>query len=660
MDHSMNKILIANRGEIAVRIIRTCQQLNIGTVAIYSDADRDALHVAMADQALHIGPAAPEQSYLDPQRVLDAALSSGAQAIHPGYGFLSENADFAARVIAAGLLWIGPPVAAMQTMASKIKARELASEQQVPVLPAYILEQEPTQPDLEAIGQLGLPLLLKASAGGGGIGMREVHDLADLPVALEEARAQALRQFGSAELLIERLLTGARHVEVQVLGDQHGKLLHFHDRDCSLQRRRQKLIEEAPAPGLLDTLRQQLHAAALRLARAVDYQGLGTVEFLVSGDEFFLLEMNTRLQVEHGVTEAVCNVDLVELQIRIAGGEALALEQSAVVATGHAIEARIYAEEPAKNFTPASGEVLSFSCTQQEHLRLDTGIASGSKVGHHYDGLLCKLISRGDNRAAATARLEASLRELCITGVSTNQRLLRALLRSSTWQNVAMHTACVEQQINDLLADSALTHAERDCALVAATLWQFREHPPSADHVAWPGAFKLSRNAGWLCEDIHQDLEWQWLSATEFGFTQLQQPVRLLQHKGGNSKELLIELNGSRRLFRFEQSATRLWVWEAELGAVMLTDEPVVGGPNVSVSGDCSSPGPGLVLRLLVEPGLWVEPGTPLVVLESMKMENTLCANRAGQVSTIVVAVGELVASGQHLIAIDTTAEQPA
>ena len=647
----MQKILIANRGEIAVRIMRTCQGMGIHSVAVYSDADRGAQHTLIADEALYIGPSPVDQSYLNQHSVLAAALQCGATGIHPGYGFLSENAEFARAVIQAGLLWIGPPAAAMEIMASKIRARELAVEHAVPVLPGCTLSDESGTSELARVADIGFPVLLKASAGGGGIGMREVHTADDLPQALLEARAQAMRQFGSGELVVERLLSGARHVEVQIVGDQQGNLLHLFERDCSIQRRRQKLLEEAPAPNLSASMRESLHDAALRLARAVDYHGVGTVEFLVDGDEFFLLEMNTRLQVEHPVTEAICDLDLVRLQLDIASGCALDIKQQDVQLLGHAIEARVYAEDPAANFAPATGTVLACGFGDIEGVRIDSGVSTGSTVGHFYDGLLCKVIAHGDDREQATGRLQRALRELQLSGLQSNQKLLLAVLDSSCWRNTEHHIGALEQRLGTWLEAARPDDDEVQLTLIAATIGAFERQRPVADKVAWPGAYHLSRSTHWTIAGAEYGLEWRWQPGNEYVFPAISTRARVVQALAGNDSILVLEIAGRRLVFQLHEQDESLWLWSSITGAVRLIPaRPANTGAKDSADGLCRTPGPGQVLKVLVSAGQPVVAGEGLVVLESMKMESTLTASVAGQVQAIFVQEGDLVESGQVLV----------
>jgi acetyl/propionyl-CoA carboxylase alpha subunit len=653
----MRKILVANRGEIAVRIIDTCRKMNIRSVAVYSDADRSALHVQLADEAVCIGPAPAAESYLNQARVLQAAAKSRADGIHPGYGFLSENAEFARAVQARGLIWIGPTPAAMEAMASKVRAREIALAHAVPVPGAASLDAS-QQPDMATIAALGFPLLVKASAGGGGIGMRVVNAADELEAALAEARTQAQRQFGDASLLIERLLANARHVEVQVVGDQHGNLLQLFDRDCSLQRRRQKLVEEAPAPGLSESLRAELHSAALRLAAAVDYQGVGTVEFLVQGERFFLLEMNTRLQVEHPVTEAILGLDLVQMQIDIASGHPLALTQAGIIPRGHAIEARIYAEDPRRQFAPASGAVSALDYARTPHCRVDTGMCAGSVVSHHYDGLMCKVIASGADRASAVRGLRNALDGLHIAGPDTNQRFLQVLLQDSAWLEGAMYTTLVEENLPSLLSLSEIPPQHVEAALMAATVWQFLRQPPDADKAPWPGGFQYQRVGHWQVNGEKHSVNWRWAGRASFQFFDPDHIVRLASSSAADGKILELECDGFLRRYRFHAEGDSVNVHEPSIGAISLlhchsdsqrerTQDPT----------RCASAGPGLVLDILVEPGQTIAAGDALLVIESMKMETTLSAGCSGQVQTISTQAGAVVETGQLLVTIAPATE---
>ncbi len=646
----MNKVLIANRGEIAVRVIRTCRKLGITTVAVYSEADRDALHVSMADEAVLIGPAAIQNSYMNSAAILTAAQTSGADAIHPGYGFLSEQAEFAESVIAADINWIGPPPAAMRAMASKISARTIAAEDGVPLLPAVHLASNEAIDEASLLQDVGLPLLVKSSAGGGGIGMREVHSADELSAVIASAREQAQRQFGSGDLVIEKLLLSARHIEVQVVADEHGQHRHLFERDCSAQRRRQKILEEAPAPGLSASLREALYAAALNLSRAVNYTGVGTVEFLVQDEQFYLLEMNTRLQVEHGVTEAITGLDLVELQLQLAAGDALDWQQDEIMCSGHAIQARVYAEDPAADFLPQTGTILELQIPSLEAIRLDSGIERGSHISHHYDGLLFKLISHGHHRQQATDILDRALRQNCLAGLQTNMPLLTAILASQQWRE-QLHIRAVETSLQQWLTSSAVSHEQQKTLAAIATIADFVAEPPPADQRFWPGAEHIARSASWQIFDDSVETEWRWLSEIEFSVAEPELLIRLID--ASTPYHLVLELNSERSAWQVTRQEDSLWLWSRELGNQRLqaiADQD--SGPGHGEQNHCLAAGPGLVLKQLVQPGQAVEAGEALIILESMKMESSVSAPRDGTISEISVAEGDMVSAGQLLISL--------
>jgi acetyl-CoA carboxylase biotin carboxylase subunit len=464
------KILIANRGEIAVRIIRACRELGIACVAVFSEADRRALHVRLADQAVPIGPSPASQSYLSPERIIEAAQETGAQAIHPGYGFLAENAKFARQVDQAGLTFIGPPSAAIEAMGDKAAARERMIVHGVPVVPGYQGSDDDRRLHQEA-SRIGFPLLIKPAAGGGGKGMRVVAAAADMQEALDAARREARHAFGDQRLILERYISRARHIEFQILADAHGKILHLFERECSVQRRHQKIIEESPSSFLNAELRQRMGSAAVEAARAAGYQNAGTIEFIVDPDrrEFYFLEMNTRLQVEHPVTELVTGLDLVKWQIRIACGEALPYTQDELSQRGHAIESRLYAEDPANNFLPATGPLLGFVEPAGPGIRFDSGFTSGDEVSIHYDPLLAKLIVWAENRPAAIQKMLYALRETVLLGVTHNGQFLQDIINSPDFQKGEVYNTWVEEVFEDwqppqcelpveVLAAAALTH----------------------------------------------------------------------------------------------------------------------------------------------------------------------------------------------------------
>jgi len=454
MGRSFSKILVANRGEIAVRIIRACREMGITSVAVYSDADNGAMHVRMADEAVHIGPAPALESYLSIATIVEAALRSGAEAIHPGYGFLSENAAFAEAVEAAGLVFIGPSPAAMRAMGDKAAARAAMEAAGVPVVPGYhgLPGSPPSDEELaDAASRIGYPLLVKATAGGGGRGMRVVAAASGLAEGLAAARREALHAFGDGTLFVERYIARAHHVEIQVLGDSHGNLVHLFERECSVQRRHQKIIEESPSALLDEELRSRMGEAAVRAAKAAGYSNAGTVEFIVDPATrgFYFLEMNTRLQVEHPVTESVTGLDLVRWQIRIAEGEALPFKQEDLRSRGHAIECRLYAEDPSRGFLPTGGRLLRFAPPSGPGIRVDSGFAEGDTVGLHYDPLLAKIIAYAEDRPTALARMRQALRRMAVLGIVTNWEFLRELLDEPDFEEGRVHTTWIEERLAD-------------------------------------------------------------------------------------------------------------------------------------------------------------------------------------------------------------------
>src|SRR5215203_824014 len=492
---TFDTVLVANRGEIAVRVIRTLREMGIRSVAVFSDADAGARHVAEADVAVGIGPAAARQSYLNIDAVVAAAKRTGAQAVHPGYGFLSENAQFAAALQDAGIVFIGPPTAAIQTMGDKIAAKSAVSAFGVPVVPGV---SRPGLTDADLIAgadEVGYPVLVKPSAGGGGKGMRVVHRAADLPAALVSARREAAAAFGDDTLFLERFVLNPRHIEVQVLADGYGNVVHFGERECSLQRRHQKVIEEAPSPLLDAVTRARIGAAACDTARSVDYTGAGTVEFIVSADrpdEFFFMEMNTRLQVEHPVTEMVTGIDLVELQVRIAAGEKLPIGQDDITMTGHAIEARVYAEDPARGFLPTGGDVLDVAEPEGPGIRVDSGLASGTVIGSEYDPMLAKVIAHGDDRQAALRALDRALAGTAVLGVATNIEFLRFLLADPDVAAGRLDTGLLDRRTPEFIP------AEHgDDELIAAAAYKWLRAWPARVRDLWavPSGWRMGERA---------------------------------------------------------------------------------------------------------------------------------------------------------------------
>ena len=481
----IRRVLVANRGEIAVRVIRACQELGLESVAVYSDADRRSRHVTLADHAEFIGPAPPLESYLSVSHIVDAARRSGADAIHPGYGFLSENEDLAAACEASGLVFVGPPAAVIARMGSKIDARQRMAAAGVPVVPGESPVDQSDEGVAEAVRRVGYPALVKASAGGGGKGMRRVESAADLSGSIQGARREALSAFGDGTLYVERLIAAPRHVEVQIIADAHGSVVHLYERECSIQRRHQKVIEETPSPVLTAELRARITDAAVRAARAAEYRNAGTIEFLVEppGADgrmlFYFLEMNTRLQVEHPITEAVVGIDLVQAQLRVAAGEPLPWTQTSLAQRGHSVEARIYAESPARGFLPQAGPLLLYRAPHRPGVRIDSGVAEGDEISVHYDPLIAKVVAAAETRHGAIARLAAALRDFPILGIETNLPFVLAVLGHERFLRGEVDTAFLDSSADALVAASL---AQEPPAAVIAAFHAHAASPSASDH----------------------------------------------------------------------------------------------------------------------------------------------------------------------------------
>ncbi|MFB6581282.1 biotin carboxylase N-terminal domain-containing protein [Streptomyces sp. NPDC056402] len=625
---NLTSLLVANRGEIAVRIFRTARALGLATVAVHSDPDADALHVRDADAAVRLPGAAPADTYLRGDLIIKAALAAGADAVHPGYGFLSENADFAREVLAAGLTWIGPPPEAIEAMASKTRAKELMRTAGVPLL-------DPVDP--AAATPADLPLLLKAAAGGGGRGMRVVRDLDQLKEALDAASAEARSAFGDGEVFAEPYVERGRHVEVQILADTHGTVWALGTRDCSLQRRHQKVIEEAPAPGLPAGLRESLHTAAVAAARAVSYEGAGTVEFLVTADgRPYFLEMNTRLQVEHPVTEAVFDLDLVALQLRVAEGEAL--PPAPPQPTGHAVEARLYAEDPAQDWRPQTGVLHTLAIPGA--IRVDTGFTDGDTVGIHYDPMLAKVVAHAPTRAGAVRALAAALAGARIHGLTTNRELLVGSLRHPDFAAGQLDTGFYDRHL-DTLTGSA---PDATPAALAAAL---AEAAPGTD------APLAARLGGWRNVRSQPQTRRYTVAGTEYEvqYHPVNQPgVRVLSVE---RHLVTLEVDGIRRTFHVKRNSNNTEVYvDSALGAHTLIPVPRFPDPQDRTEpGSLLAPMPGTVVRIAegAAPGSPVTAGQPLLWLEAMKMEHRILAPASGTLTALHVATGQQVEFGALL-----------
>ena len=666
------KILIANRGEIACRVIRTARRLGIRTVAVYSDADAAALHVSMADEAVNIGAPAPRDSYLRGERIIEVALATGAEAIHPGYGFLSENAGFAALCAARGLTFIGPPPSAIEAMGSKSAAKRLMERADVPLVPGYHGEGQDRALLRREADRIGYPVLLKAAAGGGGKGMRRVDDPAHFDEALAGAMRESDKAFGDARMLVEKCLIRPRHVEIQVFCDNHGNGVYLFERDCSLQRRHQKVIEEAPAPGLSAGLRAAMGEAGLRAAQAIGYRGAGTVEFLLAADGgFYFMEMNTRLQVEHPVTEMITRQDLVEWQLRVAAGEPLPCTQAELVVHGHAIEARVYAEDPAHDFLPVSG-TLAFLEPPPEgpHVRVDTGVVQGDAIGIHYDPMIAKLIVWDASRERAVARMRAALADYRIAGLTTNLSFLHALVDVPAFAAGEVHTAFIEEHRERIFHPRA-ADANAWLPLAALALLLDRERRQAARTVAGEDLHSPWRRAdGWRQGAVHRqrldillegdrhsvELEERVEGGTRRWHVALGDITHVLNgHLDGATLHAAVD--GHWRRVRVAPTGEGLVLFLDGISAACAFAMPDFGDSDAdNASQGFSAPMNGAVVALLVEPGQAVARGDALLVMEAMKMEHAIRAPCAGQVGEFFFRPGDLVGGGVQLLTFEPAA----
>ncbi|MBL0421746.1 acetyl/propionyl/methylcrotonyl-CoA carboxylase subunit alpha [Ramlibacter sp. AW1] len=671
------KILIANRGEIACRVAATARRMGVRTVAVHADADASALHVQACDEAVHIGGSAPRDSYLRADRLIQAARATGAEAIHPGYGFLSENADFAQACADAGLVFIGPPPSAIRAMGLKAESKQLMERAGVPLVPGYHgSRQEPAFLREEA-ARIGYPVLIKASAGGGGKGMRVVEQAADFDAALASCQREAAASFGDAAVLVEKFVQRPRHIEIQVFGDAHGHYVHLFERDCSVQRRHQKVLEEAPAPGMTPALRQRMGQAAIAAARAVGYVGAGTVEFIVEqrggGDmAFFFMEMNTRLQVEHPVTEAITGLDLVEWQLRVASGEPLPLPQEQLHIEGHAIEARVCAENPDNQFLPATGQLRVYARPEGVRfrpvpgVRVDDGVREGDTISPFYDSMIAKVIAHGPTRQVALARLDAALEQFHIVGLATNVQFLRRVLRTGSFADARLDTALIEREKSVLFQQRPVPLELAAAAAVAHTLLAER---------ALEDADPFSRRDGWRSHGpSSRGFEFQFHGeAIEARLDHLRDGALRLQ-VGGWSGALAFERPrpdaqapaatpgaidlrlGERRerVTVYLQGETAHVFTRLGAAAIVCVDRLAHAGEGPADVGRLTAPMPGKVLSFAVGPGDAVRKGQALAVMEAMKMEHTIAAPADGTVAELLYQPGDQVVEGAELLKLAT------
>lgn len=649
-----NKILIANRGEIACRIIKTTQRLGIQTVAVYSTADSQALHTRMADEAIYIGESAANASYLDGNKIIQAALKSGAEAIHPGYGFLSENSAFATACTQAGIVFIGPSIEALEIMGSKQLAKQLLEKTNVPLTPGYHGKTQDDETLLKEAKRLGFPVLLKAAAGGGGKGMRSVMNESEFTDALAGARREAKASFADDTMLIERLVHNPRHVEIQIMADNHGQVVHLFERDCSIQRRHQKIIEEAPAPNLSKTLRQDLANAAIEVAKRIAYRGAGTIEFLVENNEhFYFMEMNTRLQVEHPVTEMITGLDLVEWQLRIAANEPLPCTQADIHCHGHAIECRIYAEDPNQGFMPSIGQIHFLREPQNAGIRIDSGIVCGAQITQYYDPMIAKLISFGSTREQALQRLQSALKQYHIGGVKSNIAFLQAILHHPKFIQAQLSTGFLTQETLEfqtpdlaLIAQLAagidyLTTIDHLTGIAKQTIgWQMHLRSQSTRHYLIQGQhFSLA-----LFPENHQ----QWQTQLDDISAQWHGEIRADQ-------QLVVRNADETWSCYFERCNNQIRLYTA--WGPMIVESPSTWDSMDQaheIAGQLTAPMPATIVAVLKSKGDVIKAGDKLMVLEAMKMEHTIHAPHDGRLIDICFEVGAQVNEGAELMVVET------
>jgi 3-methylcrotonyl-CoA carboxylase alpha subunit len=666
-----HKILIANRGEIACRVAATARRLGVRTVAVYSDADANARHVHACDEAVHIGGAAPRESYLRWERILDAAKATGAQAIHPGYGFLSENEDFAEACAKAGLVFIGPPASAIAAMGSKSAAKALMEKAGVPLVPGYHGDNNEPAFLADQADRIGYPVLIKASAGGGGKGMRRVDKAEDFAAALASCQREAQASFGDDHVLVERYVTRPRHIEIQVFADTHGQCVYLFERDCSVQRRHQKVLEEAPAPGMTQARRKQMGEAAVAAAKAVGYVGAGTVEFVAEelddGDiRAYFMEMNTRLQVEHPVTEAITGHDLVEWQLRVAAGQPLPATQAQLSMRGHAIEARICAENPDANFLPATGTMhvarwpahVSFVRSDERAFlpRIDRGFDEGDAISPHYDSMIAKLIVWGDTRAQALARLDAALAQTHIVGLATNVAFLRRVVATHAFATADLDTALIERERAALFEHAPLP---LECAAAGVVARELAREQAQQDHDPWSGRdgwrmfggatrrFDLDVGGTHHAVALHRAHD----GALTLGVGDQRWPFAA---RALDSDRHDVTLGERRWTLAVYAEGERITVFAPD-GTLALQEYDAIAhaGEGASPGGRLTAPMPGKVVALLAKAGDTVKAGQALAVMEAMKMEHTIAAPRDGTVAELLYGVGDQVAEGAELLRLE-------
>jgi 3-methylcrotonyl-CoA carboxylase alpha subunit len=654
------KLLIANRGEIACRVARTARRMGIRTVAVYSDADTGAAHVAVCDEAVHIGGSRPQESYLRGDVILEAARRTGADAIHPGYGFLSENAEFAAACAArAGVVFVGPSAQAIAAMGSKSAAKALMKKAGVPLTPGYHGERQDADYLLAEAARIGFPVLIKAVSGGGGKGMRRVDQSADFAAALASCQREAAASFRDDRVLVEKYVEAARHIEVQVFGDNHGAAVYLFERDCSVQRRHQKVVEEAPAPGMTGDRRRQMGEAAVAAARAVNYSGAGTVEFIAAPDgAFYFMEMNTRLQVEHPVTEMITGLDLVEWQLRVAAGEPLPRSQAELAFRGHAMEARVYAEDPAREFLPSIGRLVHLvTPATAADLRIDSGVRQGDEITPFYDPMIAKVIVHAATRGDAIAKMRAALAQYEVIGVATNIEFLGRLMTAPSFVNAGLDTALIERERELLLAPRETPRRAWDLGVFAFTLGQqsaHRDDSPWSDAGGWCLGQGRIRRWKFRQGDIVRDVDVSFLDDTVLiGMDGGADIVSGSLTADGTLTARVDNAPVTTRAFNLG-NVTHLFL-DGSHHAFEWQDPYLPPEEAVDRHGGLTAPMPGRIIAILAKPGDTVVRGAPLIVMEAMKMEHTMTAPVAGRIARVLCSVGEQVKEGAELLAFDAT-----
>lgn len=663
------KILIANRGEIACRVAATARRLGIATVAVYSDADAQAKHVAACDESVHLGPAPAKESYLCADKIIAAALATGAQAIHPGYGFLSENAGFAQACADAGLVFIGPPASAIEAMGSKSAAKALMEKAAVPLVPGYHGQRQESDFLRTEADRIGYPVLLKASAGGGGKGMRVVERSEDFEAALASCKREAISSFGDDRVLVEKYLTRPRHIEIQVFADGHGHCVYLFERDCSVQRRHQKVLEEAPAPGMSCGRRAAMGEAAVAAARAVGYVGAGTVEFIANQDgTFYFMEMNTRLQVEHPVTEMITGLDLVEWQLRVASGEPLPLKQEQLRIQGHAIEARIYAENPEKGFLPAIGTLTRMrsapavefalaapGATQPAAVRIDAGVREGDAISPFYDPMIAKLIVWGADRDAALRNMARALAQYQVVGLATNIGFLQRLIAGQAFATADLDTGLIERHRDTLFPAPVAPTADTLALATAALLQREQRNQDSRDPWAqtrgWRLNTRLQRRLNFEHDSGNSEVRIDYAGDGRQWQLQIGGNTHTLALHAANTDSVRISLDGRTLQADVAWEGEGLHLFDGRSQHSLRLPDPMAhAGHAEAEGGRLTAPMPGKIVALLVDQGASVTQGTPLLIMEAMKMEHTIAAPSAGTVEALRYAVGDQVAEGAQLL----------